>query len=613
MPSYKNPLRSSNSHKNPRHDPHQNRGQATTQSPQHNTQQCLTEEKTASLLRQTLQEHAATVTPSEEAFFAIHRRVRQAEQRQGWRVPFLPGRMAERVRLQPSMIVSLVLLIALSIVTTLLITQNNDTPQTVEVASPTPADSAQGSNINPSGNEGAPGGPPASVAGGENAGNSNATGNHSVVSDGENLQQSASPVRTGSRQGEPSDPSLVAGLEPTSNQLIAPGFEVRPLQVASNGAPVIYAQHRTTSEQIGVIPVVLSDTISDTVKPESEEPESAEPKPEEAELGDLDPVNTDPANANLAEPDSAEPDEVEPYLSTGKRAADNLGQLWIEITTPGRETGDSQTGWVQMKTVTLQPVEPNIQDLGRVADVLVRIASLGESLRAEGIEKLVESITAVPDSLAESAEAEAESGAETGDAAGSDTNSDTGSEGRDTDSDTDSEETATETSPAVDSEIRAKQVELDQNIKFFQQLVASRGMYLVAELDGMSAYTRYPVDRFLGAFLGIDPVEQDSPIFNWLRLCLANSPEAVPTSQIIPPSASDITIPTALQTLTSISLQGNIDGNIDSGNNNSNINSNSTNAGNTGHIDINSGECEALIHFDFQQGSPQVIAISVHE
>ena len=71
--------------------------------------------KTERLLRTALHQHAQRVKPSPDAFFAINQRIARKEEKLK-----LPALL--RVCLQPSIVASIVLLIALSVVTTLLAT-----------------------------------------------------------------------------------------------------------------------------------------------------------------------------------------------------------------------------------------------------------------------------------------------------------------------------------------------------------------------------------------------------------------------------------------------------------------------------------------------------------
>lgn len=267
-------------------------------------------QETEQLLHKALHQHAQRVEPSPDAFFKINQRIARKEERLK-----LPAML--RVRLQPSMVASIVLLIALTVVTTLLLTRDDNSSQPVNVAS-TPSSAAPEPQENPPVTQPAnpePG--PVSQGPGEQEGQ-----NEPGAQEGQG--------ETGSREGqsEPGgqvvtgpapDNTPVPTPEPTSPPSTAPAptttaeeppaadppppadlaYAIRPLQVASKGQVVVYKDHDTSSEQLGVIPVSSG---------------------------------------------------ADDYLATGIRATDYNGNHWSEVRLP---TGE--TGWVGLETVAIVP------------------------------------------------------------------------------------------------------------------------------------------------------------------------------------------------------------------------------------------------------------------
>ena len=267
-------------------------------------------QETEQLLHKALHQHAQRVEPSPDAFFKINQRIARKEERLK-----LPAML--RVRLQPSMVASIVLLIALTVVTTLLLTRDDNPSQPVDVAS-TPSSAAPEPQENPPVSQ--PANPEPDLAPDEQGGPGEQEGQGDPGSQGE----------TGSRegQGDPGGQVITAPApdntpdttsEPTSPPATAPAptttveepltadppppsdlaYAIRPLQVASKGQVIVYKDHDTSSEQLGVIPV-------------------------SSEGGD--------------------------YLATGIRATDYNGNHWSEVRLP---TGE--TGWVGLETVAIVP------------------------------------------------------------------------------------------------------------------------------------------------------------------------------------------------------------------------------------------------------------------
>ena len=264
-------------------------------------------QETEQLLRKALHQHAQRVEPSPDAFFKINQRIARKEERLK-----LPAML--RVRLQPSMVASIVLLIALTVVTTLLLTRDDNPSQPVNVAS-TPSSAA------PEPQETPPVTQPANPAPGPAPDERSGPGEQ---------EEPGSQGETGSRegQGEPGgqvvtgpapDNTPVPTSEPTSPPATAPAptttveepattdppppadlaYAIRPLQVASKGQVVVYKDHDTSSEQLGVIPVSSG---------------------------------------------------ADDYLATGIRATDYNGNHWSEVRLP-----DGETGWVGLETVAIVP------------------------------------------------------------------------------------------------------------------------------------------------------------------------------------------------------------------------------------------------------------------
>ncbi len=289
--------------------------------PPQNQDHKSSEQPIESRLRRALHEHAQDVSPSPEAFFTINQRISRREAASSFNPRVLWEKRA-RLQVQPSLVFSLVLLVALSVVTTLLITQNNSATQTVQVATPgetqpDPDGPATASTL-PDGSDNGSGGAPAP--------------SESVdVITGPTATRQPNPT-TSAASSLPA-PATTSAADPTSQQppgirLLSPEtYEVRPLQVASNGFPVVYSEHRLDSQQIATIPVVSPDG---------------------------------------------------PFSATSNIAVDNDGTLWIEVLDP-----QGETGWVLSQTVSVQPTmltadqDAQLTEISRALVDLVGLAEIG--------------------------------------------------------------------------------------------------------------------------------------------------------------------------------------------------------------------------------------------
>ena len=264
-------------------------------------------QETEQLLHKALHQHAQRVEPSPDAFFKINQRIARKEERLK-----LPAML--RVRLQPSMVASIVLLIALTVVTTLLLTRDDNPSQPVDVAS-TPSSTAPEPQENPPVSQ--PANPEPDPApdeqGGpgeqEGPGSQGELGSREGQGDpGGQVITAPAPDNKPDTTSEPTSPPATAPAptttveEPLTADPPLPSelsYAIRPLQVASKGQVIVYKDHDTSSEQLGVIPV------------------------------------------------SSEGDD---YLATGIRATDYNGNHWSEVRLP---TGE--TGWVGLETVAIVP------------------------------------------------------------------------------------------------------------------------------------------------------------------------------------------------------------------------------------------------------------------
>ena len=263
-------------------------------------------QETERLLRQALHQHAQQVEPSPDAFFAINQRIAHKEDRLK-----LPAML--RVRLQPSMVASIVLLIALSVVTTLLLTRDDSNAQPVDIAETPSSTVPEPPEETPPVSQ-----PQPPVSAPEPAQRQEATGQQGRQDgqsgqDGQDPQIIAgtTPDTTMTVQPPPvseSPPDSATSAPPTTEQVPTttapapppePAYAIRPLQVASKGRVIVYEYHDTSSEQLGVIPVSLDEGA---------------------------------------------------YLSTGIRATDYDGNHWSEVRLPSGETG-----WVELETVAIMP------------------------------------------------------------------------------------------------------------------------------------------------------------------------------------------------------------------------------------------------------------------
>ena len=267
-------------------------------------------QETEQLLHKALHQHAQRVEPSPDAFFKINQRIARKEERLK-----LPAML--RVRLQPSMVASIVLLIALTVVTTLLLTRDDNSSQPVDVAS-TPSSAAPEPQENPPVSQPAnpepdpapdeQGGPGEQEGQGEPGSQSEPGSREGQGEPGGQVVTAPAPDNTPDTTSEPTSPPATAPAptttveEPLTADPPLPSelsYAIRPLQVASKGQVIVYKDHDTSSEQLGVIPV-------------------------SSEGGD--------------------------YLATGIRATDYNGNHWSEVRLP---TGE--TGWVGLETVAIVP------------------------------------------------------------------------------------------------------------------------------------------------------------------------------------------------------------------------------------------------------------------
>ena len=267
-------------------------------------------QETEQLLHKALHQHAQRVEPSPDAFFKINQRIARKEERLK-----LPAML--RVRLQPSMVASIVLLIALTVVTTLLLTRDDNPSQPVDVAS-TPSSAAPEPQENPPVSQPAnpepdpapdeQGGPGEQEGQGE-PGSQGETGSREGQGDpGGQVVTGPAPDNTPDTTSEPTSPPATAPAptttveEPPATDPPLPSelsYAIRPLQVASKGQVIVYKDHDTSSEQLVVIPVSSG---------------------------------------------------ADDYLATGIRATDYNGNHWSEVRLP---TGE--TGWVGLETVAIVP------------------------------------------------------------------------------------------------------------------------------------------------------------------------------------------------------------------------------------------------------------------
>ena len=267
-------------------------------------------QETEQLLHKALHQHAQRVEPSPDAFFKINQRIARKEERLK-----LPAML--RVRLQPSMVASIVLLIALTVVTTLLLTRDDNSSQPVDVAStpssvapepqePPPVTQPANPVTDPAPDE--QGGPGEQEGQGEPGSQSEPGSREGQGDPGGQVVTAPAPDNTPDTTSEPTSPPATAPAptttveEPPATDPPPPSelsYAIRPLQVASKGQVTVSKDHDTSSEQLGLIPV-------------------------SSEGGD--------------------------YLATGIRATDYNGNHWSEVRLP---TGE--TGWVGLETVAIVP------------------------------------------------------------------------------------------------------------------------------------------------------------------------------------------------------------------------------------------------------------------
>ena len=276
-------------------------------TPDHEASNEARRQETEQLLRKALHQHAQRVEPSPDAFFKINQRIARKEERLK-----LPAML--RVRLQPSMVASIVLLIALTVVTTLLLTRDDNSSQPVNVASP-PSSAAPepqenppvSQPANPVTDRGERGGPGEQEGQGRQESQGQPGSGEGQSEPGGQVVTGPAPDNTPTSPPAVSPPAAATTLAPTAEELPAAepppapdlAYAIRPLQVASKGQVIVYKDHDTSSEQLGVIPV-------------------------SSEGGD--------------------------YLATGIRATDYDGNNWSEVRLP-----DGETGWVGLETVAIVP------------------------------------------------------------------------------------------------------------------------------------------------------------------------------------------------------------------------------------------------------------------
>ena len=267
-------------------------------------------------LRQALHSRAEQVQPSAEAFFTINRRISRREAASPWHPRTLWEKRAQ-LSLQPSMVLSLVLLVALTAVTTILLTQNNSAPENITTATGPTESSIDSASIPTSGTPEPPG-----PGNSEVSSPVNTTPGVDIVVAPPNTQDPTTVTERPTTTTATTTTTTVPDTPDTADLL-----EVHPLQVASNGFPQIYAEHRIDSEYITHIPV------------------------------------------------SADPDF---FKTTRVPALDREGLQWIEVI---NSAGD--TGWVQSRTVSVQPQEGSTIDhsegLAATAQSLVDFAATASS------------------------------------------------------------------------------------------------------------------------------------------------------------------------------------------------------------------------------------------
>ncbi len=276
-------------------------------------------QETEQLLRKALQQHAQRVKPSPDAFFSINQRIARKEE--GFKLPRM-------LRLQPSMVASILLLIALSVVTTLLLTRGDNSTQSVNVGATPSSTIPEDPSPEPP--------PPATNP---EPPESNPPG---IVSVEPTVQTGTSEPAT----NPPEPPATVSPPAPTTpaptTTLVEPptteppppppdtAYAIRPLQIASKGQVIVYKDHDTQSEQLGVIPVSLDEGI---------------------------------------------------YLATSVRATDYDGNHWSEVVLP---TGE--TGWVELETVAIVPStlsETQKGDLVSVGYQLLGVVATNEASKSD--------------------------------------------------------------------------------------------------------------------------------------------------------------------------------------------------------------------------------------
>jgi len=302
-------------------------------------------------LRKALHEHAQQVSPSSEAFFTINQRISRREAASAWS-PRVLWEKRERLRLQPSLVLSLVLLVALSVVTTLLLTRDTDATQTVQVAAPSSTESPT-TPEQPDNNGTEPTPTPTTVAttpGHDDpyTNNPNPGGDEPVKVVTDESEPPDTPTPSSTTVAPPTTtnpPTPTTAAPPDTTTTTAPPetdpppperpsetlFEVRPLQVARNGYPVVYAEHRLDSERLSTIPVVPEDG---------------------------------------------------PYKTTLNTAVDNDGTLWVEVLDP-----EGNAGWVLSHTVSVQPhllTSEETTMFGGLAQVLVNFVGAVDEARRDG-------------------------------------------------------------------------------------------------------------------------------------------------------------------------------------------------------------------------------------
>lgn len=287
-------------------------------------------QETERLLRAALHQHAQRIEPSPDAFFVVNQRIARKEERLK-----LPALL--RVRLQPSMVVSIVLLIALSVVTTLLLTRDDNNAQPVDIAAtpsstvPEPPDETPVVQAPPPASDPEEPEAPGPQEEGPNGRSGQGSQNPQVVIGTDPAPSTVPaaappPVSASPPASTSTEPPTTAAPSTAPPPPPEPAYAIRPLQVASKGRVIVYEDHDTSSEHLGIIPVSLDEGA---------------------------------------------------YLATGIRATDYDGNHWSEVRLPSGEIG-----WVELETVAITPLslsEAQKNDLVAAGYHLLGVVAANES------------------------------------------------------------------------------------------------------------------------------------------------------------------------------------------------------------------------------------------